>query len=533
MKKKRALWRLLALLGSILAVAAIIFLYQMIDWGVQETVDRDDYTWGVFHPWGGSYKSDPLESISFTKENNPELSVSTLGYFFGDELYLFFCEPDTADELIVSFSAQSPIYINGQQILSDVSSIALNDVSSLQCGERTYNVHLRKTSLPTLEINTTDGEVPYYNGGNKGAVMNLYDAEGRLIANDVVLTRVRGNTTGANTSKVPLRIESSKRLSLLGLKTAESWSLLANQFDPSFLRNQVAFDLASVLNLDYSPQQRFVDLYLNGKYFGIYTIATDVGLNPGSVDIPVISPMVPNGSYMVELDIRASDEIEDYKADAADPILITKQGVPVVLDSPSGLDSQTLTRVCEEIQLLEDHICAPNGMLNGKHFSEVIDLESFASFFLIQELMMNPDAAFPLSVFLYKDVDGIFCMGPVWDFDLTLGLAYHVVEMNEILLSDAWWWPYLLQDPVFVKEVQRQFEQLQPWYEQTESYLAGWEKMLQQSAANNYVVAYTGASQDKLDPEASDFSKQVQSLHRTMQERYQSIKVLIAALDEE
>ena len=61
----------------------------------------------------------------------------------------------------------------------------------------------------------------------------------------------------------------------------------------------------------------------------------------------------------------------------------------------------------------------------GVHYSEYIDMESFAGIYTIQELMKNWDA-YLSSMFFFKDADkdgqtSKIYMGPLWDLDNTLG----------------------------------------------------------------------------------------------------------------
>lgn len=523
MEKKRTIFRSIILVFCLLAICAVLGLHSVIDWGTISEINYDAQTWQTYHPLGGAFTSSPLESLSLEKRDNHGLNINTTGYFFGDTLFLFLPAHTQKDSFTIRFEAQAPLLVEETPLISGLSTISPSQLSTLRCGDSVYHVQLYETVLPTLEITTIDDEVPRFNGGSKGAVMNLYATDGTLLANDVVVTRVRGNTTGANASKIPLRISGSKPLSLLGLAENDAWTLLANQFDPSLLRNQIAFDLANNLGMEYTPEQQYIDLYLNGKYFGVYTLTTDIGINTGSVDLPPISSVQPNDSYLVELDFRASDEVEDYKTDITEPLFTTASGIPVVLDSPSSIPTEIKQIIQQEIGHLDAAICSPDGTAEGVHFTDLIDLSSFASFFLVQELMMNPDAAYPLSVYLYKNSSGLFCMGPVWDFDLTLGLDYHNTAIDELVLQDAWWWTHLLKDPKFLAEVQHQLDILSPWFMQVDDYLVTWEKTLSHAADTNYIVAYAGSTAAHPDTVNHSFSTAIENLSPILSQRYKNV----------
>ena len=65
-----------------------------------------------------------------------------------------------------------------------------------------------------------------------------------------------------------------------------------------------------------------------------------------------------------------------------------------------------------------------------KAVSELIDVESFAKYFLLSEFTVNPDA-YTSSWYMYKDGDeDKIHAGPGWDFDLALGNHEWVWNLN-------------------------------------------------------------------------------------------------------
>src|SRR5690606_4215333 len=85
----------------------------------------------------------------------------------------------------------------------------------------------------------------------------------------------RGNSTWGMPKK-PYRIKLDEKAPLLEMPTDKSWTLLANYGDQSLLRNDVAFEVSRRLELEYTPRQRFVELFLNGEYMGNYTLTEHV-----------------------------------------------------------------------------------------------------------------------------------------------------------------------------------------------------------------------------------------------------------------
>lgn len=77
----------------------------------------------------------------------------------------------------------------------------------------------------------------------------------------------RGQSTwGA--AKKPYSVTLSDRADLLGMGKAKKWILLANAYDSSHLRNKIVLDASAAVGPPYTPECRWVDLYLNGEYAG-------------------------------------------------------------------------------------------------------------------------------------------------------------------------------------------------------------------------------------------------------------------------
>jgi hypothetical protein len=57
-------------------------------------------------------------------------------------------------------------------------------------------------------------------------------------------------------------------------------------------------------------------------------------------------------------------------------------------------------------------------------YRKYLDVDSFIDWYLVNEITKNPDAIFYSSVYIYYDPDKkLYCLGPIWDFDISLGNA--------------------------------------------------------------------------------------------------------------
>lgn len=111
---------------------------------------------------------------------------------------------------------------------------------------------------------------------------------------------------------------------------------------------------------------------------------------------------------------------------------------------------------------------------DGFHYTELFDLDSLVQNFLVCELTANWDSM-KNSVFVYKDIDGLAVMGPVWDFDWAFGNInmYNIDTWyptgwqttnnyfaNEQYYQSVQWNRYLIRDPYFVMKVYEKYQEI-------------------------------------------------------------------------
>ena len=162
------------------------------------------------------------------------------------------------------------------------------------------------------EENTIVSEVPaiYLTSGVEGTLISTLGKQDRYIACTVGMKdaqgtpliegvldasiKVRGNTT-SKADKKPYTIKFATKQNLLGMGKAKKYCLIANAYDPTLMRNYIALKLAKELGLEYTSECEFVDLYLDGEYWGNYLLVEPVEEGSNRVDIDVTK-----GEFMIE-----------------------------------------------------------------------------------------------------------------------------------------------------------------------------------------------------------------------------------------
>ncbi|MGN1131475.1 MAG: CotH kinase family protein, partial [Ruminococcus sp.] len=266
---------------------------------------------------------------------------------------------------------------------------------------------------------------------------------------------------------------------------SKKWCLLANNADEAMMRNTLVYNLADSIGLEDSPMSDIYDVYNNGNYLGSYQIAEKVevssknaliqGANVDDMnedanpdyDFDNPSRSSSNGSlsdastagyykycsglttpenykdgdYLLEfeLDERFPDEICGF---------ISNRGQQVVLKTPEIATKDEVIYIMDRFNAAEAVAYAQAGSSttsfargsistsNGKYtytssvsdysvtvssYYELIDGESFAQNYLIQEYVENLDGVATSFYVNLKNQDSLFTATPVWDFDWTMG----------------------------------------------------------------------------------------------------------------
>ena len=263
--------------------------------------------------------------------------------------------------------------------------------------------HLMEEKWPTVYIYSYDGNgnnLKNYHGKKEARIV-FVDSNGDVIDDDNCIINVRGNSTSGG-DKRPYNIKFSKKVNILGFGKNKKWSLLAECFDPTMIRNKLFFELAKEMELEYTPESEYVKVYMDDVYKGCYLLTERVNASISRVDIDVYS-----GDFIFEYEEEREDKDTVY--------INSDNDWRFRIVDPDEPDYETEEYMHQSINLFD------NAVYSGdyKNVRNTIDVESFAKFYLLNEFAKNIDFDYS-SVKFYKK-NGIIYAGPVWDFDISSG----------------------------------------------------------------------------------------------------------------
>lgn len=235
--------------------------------------------------------------------------------------------------------------------------------------------------------------------------------------------RGRGNSTWKWYDKKPYRLTLDESLSLLGLPEGNDWVLLANYRDPTDMLNTFAFALGASAGLPFTNHTRYVELTLNGEYMGLYQLTEQVMVGKGRVDID------EEKGILLSLDKNDGPKMSP---NAKDNFWSAIYKLPVCVKHPNDSTSEQLEQVRQELAKLEQAIQAHD----FEQLSRLMDVDAFADFMLIEEIVGNKELTGPRSMYIFRDEGGLWTMGPLWDFDAAYGLDWHKMRYSHHFFDD-------------------------------------------------------------------------------------------------
>lgn len=177
--------------------------------------------------------------------------------------------------------------------------------------------------------------------------------------------------------------------------------------------NTVAgLQLGKLMNMAWTPGFRPVEVVLNGDYIGLYFITETIRIDENRVNIykqqdQETNPELIKGGWLVEVD-NYLDE---------DQITIpecSKWNLTLRYHSPEDLSNAQSQWLTDEFKSINAAVYSADKTSTA--WEDYIDVESMARFFILQEVMDNPDG-FHGSFYLHKDLadDARWAAGPIWD----------------------------------------------------------------------------------------------------------------------
>lgn len=182
--------------------------------------------------------------------------------------------------------------------------------------QKRYEKLTENMEIPMISIITLDNEDVLSKEEYVTSIVEILNCDEEFELSEPAGVRVRGNSTAEGNEK-PYRIKFDEKQNMLGLhdgKEYKSWVLLKSQWNLAM--DYMGFTLADVILEDryYSSDCTYVNVYINGKFKGIYLLCEQNQIAEGRVEIyePEEGETQKEIGYLVEIDHYAKDGGEHY-----------------------------------------------------------------------------------------------------------------------------------------------------------------------------------------------------------------------------
>ena len=363
------------------------------------------------------------------------------------------------------------------------------------------NVRLASTNLPIVWIDV-DGQYIDRDVRITARMKIIHNGDGQLNYADTVAhpgqnidyegyvaLRYRGSSSFSMSDKKPYSFRpldkpleeggSHKKVNILGMGKDNNWALLAPYADKSMLRDLLAFKVSRPW-MEYTPQGRFCELFLDGTYYGVFILTEVVskGKHRTNLPDPGESGDALTGGYIMEVN-RTDGEvthISKYHPVSNTGTPYTNKIINFQYKSPDYEDmtEDQVAYINGRIDLMEKTLWnyRPSG---SNEYDKYIDVTNFVDYQIAMELGHNVDG-YRLSGKFFKrrdSVDQRFKM-VVWDMNLAYGNADYyqgwrtdtwIYKNNNILNQSGdeqlvpFWWYKLNTSPEYTAALKSRWAQ--------------------------------------------------------------------------
>ena len=171
----------------------------------------------------------------------------------------------------------------------------------------------------------------------------------------------------------------------LGMPNDKKWLFLAEYSDKTMLRNKISFEMGYLSNLDWTPQGRFAEVYINDEYNGTYNITQKVEESDNRVPLGDVG-------YLLELDQLSRLDFDDVYFDS----VITDKFLVNIKEPNLDLDSSEYVYIKTLINDFEKSISDSNSM-SSYFVVEETTSENVWDINLSQTMTLIPDSEYTVS----------------------------------------------------------------------------------------------------------------------------------------
>ncbi|MBQ9538063.1 MAG: CotH kinase family protein, partial [Treponema sp.] len=303
--------------------------------------------------------------------------------------------------------------------------------------------------------------------------VSVSDGSGALsLDNAAAGVKVRGNYT-TTYDKKPIRIKFDQKQAMLGLnggRQFKNWVLLALYKDWSLFRDATALYISKMLSPCYSSDFKFVEVYINSEYWGVYLLAEQQEVREDRIGVaaPDNDYKGTDIGYFIEFDgyapfeednftINYLGDIKDIKGRKISQLLVDSYTIKSDITDPAqkafiSSYMNNLWKLCYEAVYRKTYYefngdftsISKNKEIKSSYecVSKYIDIESLVNAYILCEITCDPDlfwSSFFMDIDFSESGQKKLVFEAPWDFDSALGNKNFCADSKGIYAGALSW----------------------------------------------------------------------------------------------
>ena len=320
------------------------------------------------------------------------------------------------------------------------------------------------SSLPVLMIDTGDQEIVREEKRRvQVAVYDSRNGDNHILDDPDLLLDAKMKIRGSERPEKQqyrlnlLKPNSSKELAypLLGMGADSRWVLQAPYADRTLMRSFLMYRLSREI-MDWAPDCRFFELFVNGNYEGVYLAVEPVGVSSHRLNLSRFSLLSGDSPYVLCRE-KTGEEVRPLTT-YANRNGYTRRLLDLKYPDPARATKAQTDWIQRDISAFEEALYSDRFDDPETGYANYIDMDSFVDYLILNEFAMNRDAG-ELSTYVYKDMGGKLKLC-VWDFNKSFDNYRGALPVDQWTASENTWFDRMLQDRNFAEKFQSRYAEL-------------------------------------------------------------------------
>lgn len=325
-----------------------------------------------------------------------------------------------------------------------------------------------ETDLPVVYLNTKGQQIQKENTIiGSIAILNANGEEQSVFTEPNIISdasiKYRGASSYSKFAKKQYRIkflkgnsQKARDISLAGMGAHSEWVLHGPYLDKTLVRNKLMYDLARDLG-DWAPDSRFVELFEDGVYRGVYLAVEPVTNGEARLRLSEFGLLSGHTAYITYRDRIGSGNValNTYGKQYG----YSHNELYLSYPSEKDLTKSRLRFVEGDISAFEEALYGANFADPDLGYAAYIDVDNWVDYFLLNEISMNYDAG-NLSTYAYKELTGKLRLA-IWDFNNAFdNYQWNNLDETGFHTIHNGWIGRLCQDRGFIDKVVSRYHSL-------------------------------------------------------------------------